>query len=105
MSEILLIEDTETDAILLERALRGAGVTNPVSHARAGTEALLFLNTKEGAAGKDGKAALGIAFIDIKLPEKSCVELPKILQERKSFSITHKVVVCHIEYIDIYWFS
>jgi CheY-like chemotaxis protein len=97
MSEILLIEDTETDAILLERTLRSAGVTNPISRARTGTEALLFLNANERAAGKDGKAPLGIAFIDLKLPDKSGFELLKVLHERKSFSNTLKVVVSQLE--------
>jgi len=97
MKEILLIEDTEGDALLLERALRAAGVSNPICHVSTGADALLFLNAKEQALQKGDESELGIVFFDLKLPDKSGFDLLKLLQERKAFSNTLKVVVSQIE--------
>jgi len=97
MNEILLIEDTESDALLLERALRVVGVTNPIRHVSTGADALLFLNANEQALRKGDRSELGIVFFDLKLPDKSGFELLKLLQERRAFSNTLKVVVSQIE--------
>src|SRR5882762_1872573 len=97
MKEILLIEDTEGDALLLERALRAAGVSNPICHVSTGADALFFLNAKEQALQRSDESELGIVFFDLKLPDKSGFDLLKLLQERKAFSNTLKVVVSQIE--------
>jgi len=97
MKEILLIEDTEGDALLLERALRAAGVSNPICHVSTGADALFFLNAKEQALQRSDESELGIVFFDLKLPDKSGFDLLKLLQERKAFSNTLKVVISQIE--------
>ena len=50
MSEILLVEDSETDAALLKRTLKGAKVTNPVRCVSDGSEAMASLREMEPKA-------------------------------------------------------
>src|SRR5258706_1181731 len=97
MNEILLIEDTEGDALLLERALRSVGATNSIRHVSTGADALLFLNANERALEKGARSGLAVVFFDLKLPDRSGFELLKLLQERRAFSNTLKVVVSQIE--------
>jgi len=49
------------------------------------------------ALRKGDRSELGIVFFDLKLPDKSGFELLKLLQERRAFSNTLKVVVSQIE--------
>jgi CheY-like chemotaxis protein len=91
MHEILFVEDTESDARLLERALRLAGVANPIRHAWNGADAYAFFNTKERPTGD--QFPLGIIFVDLKLPDKSGFDILTLLQGRKAFADTLRVVV------------
>jgi len=96
MKEILLIEDDEGDALLLERALRASSVTNPIRHVSNGADALLFLNAKEQELLQGDQGELGIIFFDLKLPDKTGFELLSLVQERKSFSNVLKIVVSQL---------
>jgi CheY-like chemotaxis protein len=93
MKEILLIEDNEGDALLLERSLRASSVANPIRHVSNGADALLFLNAKEQQLLQGDQGELGIIFFDLKLPDKTGFELLSLVQERKSFSNVLKIVV------------
>jgi CheY-like chemotaxis protein len=98
MYQILLVEDTETDAELLNRALRLAGVANPIHRARNGADALAFLSAKEkeGSAGEP----LGIVLVDLKLPDKSGLDILKVMQGRKAFDDVLRVVISQIEQME-----
>lgn len=96
MAEILIIEDTESDALLLERILRTVGVSNPVRRVVTGAEALLYLNAKEQALQKGDPIELAVVFCDLKLPDASGFDLLTVLTERKVFSSTLKVVVSEL---------
>ncbi len=95
MNEILFVEDTESDARLLERALRRAGVANPIRHARNGAEAYTFFNTKEKPSGD--QYPLGIVFVDLKLPDKSGFDILMLMQGRKAFADTLRVIISQVE--------
>jgi CheY-like chemotaxis protein len=92
--EILIIEDTESDALLLERVLRSFGICNRIHRATTGAEALLYLNAK--AQSGPGKADVGIIFFDLRLPDITGLELLRIVSQRKAFSATLKVVVSQL---------
>jgi len=96
MRQILLIDDADSDAVLLERALRMAGVANPIQRATSGADAIAFLNTIQTAATAI-PVPLGIVFIDLKLPDKSGFDILKLMQGRSVFEDTLKVVVSSID--------
>jgi CheY-like chemotaxis protein len=96
---ILLVEDSESDAQLVQRALRGAGVVNPVHHASNGADAVAFLNTKEKSHNGDPEP-LGIVLLDLKLPDKSGFDILKLMQGRKAFDNTLRVVISQIEHME-----
>src|SRR5205809_460931 len=97
MHEILLVDDSADDALLLERALRVAGVGNPLRHAGNGADAIAFLNTQEAVMEKKRVSQLGIIFIDLKLPDKSGFDILNLMHGRKAFAETLRVVISSIE--------
>jgi CheY-like chemotaxis protein len=97
MRQILLVDDSDSDAMLLERALRMAGIANPIQRAISGADAIAFLNTIQTAAATAIPVPLGIVFIDLKLPDKSGFDILKLMQSRTVFEDTLKVVVSSID--------
>jgi len=73
-SSILLVEDNEDDVILVQRALRKAGVVIPIHVARDGDEAVSCL---EGSGKFLQQPPLLPAFVllDLKLPRRSGLEV------------------------------
>jgi len=72
---ILIIEDTESDVILLRRALNKAGVTAPVQVVNDGGEAIRYL---QGTGQYGDRAAFpypGVIFTDLKMPGMGGFEL------------------------------
>src|SRR4051812_12884472 len=93
MHEILLIEDSENDALLLKRALQAVGVKNPIRHLWNGTEAVSYL-AAVGKKEKNGSVpAPAIILLDLKLPDVSGFEILALVQQRKALSKTLRVVL------------
>jgi DNA-binding response OmpR family regulator len=77
---IIMIEDDEGHARLIERNIRRAGVTNEIVSLQSGTEALAYLLGADGTGvSQAGKALL--VLLDLNLPDMSGVD---ILQTIKS---------------------
>ena len=93
MPEILIIEDSESDAALLQRALRAAGVSNPIQLAFTASEALALLHAKQKSTGDD---SLAVVFIDLKLPRTNGLEILKLMQGRTGFLKTLAVVISSV---------
>jgi CheY-like chemotaxis protein len=93
VKDILIIDDIETDALLLERSLRTAGIISPIVHVSSGADALVFLNARERALRAGNQSELGVIFFDLKLPDGSGFDLLTLVLHRKIFSNTLKVIV------------
>jgi CheY-like chemotaxis protein len=68
---ILLVEDNEDDVFLMERALHGAGVTNPLAIVSDGQEAIDYLAGSGKYADRVKHPLPAVVFLDLKLPLKT----------------------------------
>jgi CheY-like chemotaxis protein len=93
VKDILIIDDLESDALLLERTLGASGIINPVIHVSTGADALVFLNATERALREGNRSELGVIFFDLKLPDGSGFDLLTLVLHRKIFSSTLKVIL------------
>lgn len=85
---ILVVDDEPTDTYLLRRALREAGVPNPVIGCGDGEEAIQFL---EGA--KFGGQRPALVFLDMKMPRMNGPEFLAWIRSHSEFSDLKIVVV------------
>ena len=70
--EILLVEDSPTDALLTREALEYSKALNTIHHVEDGVEALAFLR-REGRYS--GMSRPGLILLDLNLPKKSGLEV------------------------------
>jgi len=96
MREILLVEDSDDDAQLLQRALKAAKVANPVCHLTDGTAALDYLRDRV-----DKPAEIpSILLVDVKLPGATGFEILTFLQSNAAFSKMLRIVVSDLRTIE-----
>ncbi|MET0293331.1 MAG: response regulator [Steroidobacteraceae bacterium] len=72
--DILLVEDSESDAELTLRALRKARLANNVVWVKDGQEALDFLYS-EGTYADRGQTRPKLVFLDLKLPRLNGIDV------------------------------
>jgi CheY-like chemotaxis protein len=65
---ILLVEDNEDDVFLMKRALKGAGVTNPLQVVEDGQQAIDYLSGTGQFSNREQFPIPAIVFLDLKLP-------------------------------------
>lgn len=71
---ILMIEDDEGHARLIERNIRRAGVSNPIMPFTNGTAALEFLLGADGS-GRDSAGRHLLILLDLNLPDMTGIEI------------------------------
>ena len=89
---IIMIEDDEGHARLIERNIRRSGVNNDIVPFRNGTDALNYLFGGE----RDGPAHRGqplLILLDLNLPDMAGTEILRELKSSKSFRCTPVVVL------------
>ena len=72
--DILLVEDSATDAELTIRALRKNNLANNLVHLKNGAEALDFVIAREEYAGRDPLKAPKVILLDLKMPKVDGLE-------------------------------
>lgn len=96
---ILLVEDYEDDAILLQMALASAGVGNPVILVKDGDEAIAYLKG-EGIFSDRQKFPLpGVMLLDLKMPRKDGFEVMAWLKTQSEFKEIPIVVLSGLQEI------
>ena len=95
MKELLLVEDTDTDAELMLRTLRLVGVANPVRRISSGSEAMAFLSYLEQM--DDSESVPAVLLLDLKLPGLTGFEILQRIQGRPAFSKTLCVVLSQLD--------
>lgn len=87
--DILLIEDSDTDAEMTLRALKRKGLANNVTWVKDGAEALDFIYRRNAYANRgDGNPKL--VLLDLKLPKIDGIE---VLRTLKSDPLTQAIPV------------
>lgn len=85
---ILLVEDEESDAIALRRALKRHGVNAPVTWVKDGLEALHYLQSEEPFIPMPE-----LIIMDLRMPRMSGLELLAWLRDRPSLRSIPTIVM------------
>ena len=89
---IIMIEDDEGHARLIERNIRRAGVTNDIMPFKNGTDAVRFLFGSDGSGSVNSGRAL-LILLDLNLPDMSGVDILKRVKENEHLKLTPVVVL------------
>jgi len=90
---ILLVEDNEDDVFLMKRALKGAGVLNPLRVAEDGQQAMDYLAGAGAYADRGAYPLPSIVFLDLKLPLAMGLEVLAWIRSQPTFASTVVVVL------------
>ena len=86
--DILLVEDSPTDAELTLRALKERRIGNSVTWVKDGAQALEFLYGTGEYAGRDANQHPYLILLDLKLPKMNGIEvLKRIKQDERTKEI------------------
>jgi len=83
---ILLVEDNEDDVFLMKRALREAGITNPLRVLNDGLEAIDYLGGTGPFALREPLPAQVLVLLDLKLPRRSGHEVLEWIRQQPQFA-------------------
>jgi CheY-like chemotaxis protein len=86
---IVLAEDDEGHASLIERNLKRAGVANEIAHVRDGQEALDYIG-RRGAYGERAIDLPLVVLLDINMPRVNGID---VLRQMKTDAATAKIPV------------
>lgn len=89
---ILVAEDTEDDALLLERALQRVGLQNPVQVVTDGEELLDYLRGEGRYADRDVYPLPRMLFTDLKMPRVDGFEVLAWIQEHPECAVVPTIV-------------
>jgi CheY-like chemotaxis protein len=94
---ILLVEDNEDDVFLMKRALKEAGVTNPLQIVEDGQEAVDYLNGSGQFSDRARYPLPAVVFLDLKLPLRSGHDVLAWVRSQKEFASLVVVVLTSSE--------
>lgn len=89
---IIMVEDDDGHARLIEKNIRRAGVTNEIKHFTDGTSALAFLLGPDGS-GRDSAARPMLMLLDLNLPDMTGVDILKVVKENEHLKRAPVVVL------------
>jgi DNA-binding response OmpR family regulator len=89
---IIMVEDDEGHARLIERNIRRAGVSNEIIPFKNGTDAVRFLFGADGSGGVNSGRAL-LILLDLNLPDMSGVDILKRVKENEHLKLSPVVVL------------
>ncbi|HZE52414.1 MAG TPA: response regulator [Bradyrhizobium sp.] len=89
---IIMIEDDDGHARLIERNIRRSGVNNKILPFTSGTEAVRYLFGSDGS-GFDHKGDALLILLDLNLPDMSGIDILRRVKENKFLKSTPVVVL------------
>lgn len=79
---LLLVEDNDDDVFFMRRAIASAGVNLPLQVAETGQVAIDYLSGVNGYADRSKHPLPFLLFLDLKLPQKSGLEVLAFIRGR-----------------------
>jgi len=89
---IIMIEDDEGHARLIERNIRRSGVNNEILPFTNGTAAVNYLFGNDGS-GRDRKGDALLILLDLNLPDMTGIDILRRVKENKYLKCTPVVVL------------
>ena len=89
---IVMIEDDEGHARLIERNIRRSGVNNEIKPFSDGTSAMKYLLGRDGS-GIDHKGQALLILLDLNLPDMTGIDILRQVKENKYLKSTPVVVL------------
>ncbi len=93
MRTILVVEDIDDDVFFLKRALRDAGITNPLQVVADGQQALEYFDGKGAYADREKYPLPFLVLLDLKLPYVMGLDVLKWIRQRRALDGTLVVVL------------
>jgi len=94
MGEVLLIDDSEVDALQAEAALRSLGIKNPIRRLYDGAETMRLLTA---IAEDPDTVPPSVIIVDIKLPWVTGFEILRWMRDQPKFRETLKIVFSSLD--------
>ncbi|BBD58247.1 two-component response regulator [Nostoc sp. HK-01] len=99
---ILLVEDNPHDILLVQRAFRKAGITNPLQVVNNGDAAVLYLAGEAAYSDRQLYPLPALIMLDLKLPRRSGAEVLMWLRQQPGLKRLPVVVLtASQEYTDV----
>ncbi len=89
---IIMVEDDDGHARLIEKNIRRAGVTNEIMPFKDGTSALAFLLGPDGTGEVNAGKPL-LMLLDLNLPDMTGVDILKVVKENENLKRTPVIVL------------
>jgi CheY-like chemotaxis protein len=89
---IVMIEDDEGHARLIQKNIRRAGVTNDIVPFADGTSALAYLLGEDGTGAVNAGRPL-LILLDLNMPDMTGVDILKIVKENEALKRTPVIVL------------
>jgi CheY-like chemotaxis protein len=90
--EIVMIEDDEGHARLIERNIRRAGVSNAITHFTSGGAALGHLLGADGSGAENAGRSL-LVLLDLNLPDMSGVDILAAIKSNRHIKLSPVIVL------------
>ena len=90
---LLLVEDNEDDVFLMKRAIKEAGISNPLLTVENGQEAIDYLTGTGDYENRAEYPLPAVVFLDLKLPLKSGHEVLAWIRQHREFDSLVVVVL------------
>ena len=78
---VLIAEDNEDDAFLLERAFRSIGLKNPIQIVADGEQVIAYLQGADKFADRQNYPFPSVVFLDLKMPRKDGFDVLEWLRD------------------------
>jgi CheY-like chemotaxis protein len=90
---ILIAEDDDDYQVILERALRDVGVSNPVQMVCDGQEVIEYLTGSGKYQGRPANAFPSVMFLDLKMPRRNGLDILCWMREHRECAVIPTMVM------------